>query len=269
MAPAELDSRELGTRIAPSRSPARRAAEAQGDPMEKPDLKPLLGHLCSAVGHQVINSLSTIVSQGEVLRTLSNRGELGSNEASERIETMVRTALEASTITRRLIDLSHDLTSINQARPLWPTEQIDLVPLVSELVAAEKDTLGPAASWTLELVPLPRIHGQAEPLRIMLRQLLQNAVESLPGGAGSISIASLTGVRNWVILEIRDQGSGMTPTVLEHAVEPFFTTKPDRLGLGLTIARGIWRRHHGTVTLESQPGEGTTIRLSAPPIGGS
>ena len=111
--------------------------------MEKLDLKPLLGHLCSAVGHQVINSLSTMVSQGEVLRTLSHRGELGTEEGSERIETMVRTALEASTITRRLIDLSHDLTSINQASTLWPTEDIDLVPLVTEFVAAEKDALGP------------------------------------------------------------------------------------------------------------------------------
>ena len=119
---------------------------------------------------------------------------------------MVRTALEASTITRRLIDLSHDLTSINQASSLWPTEEIDLVSLVSELVAAEKNILGPAVKWALELAPVPRIRGQAEPLRIMLRQLLQNAVESLPGGAGSITIASMTGLRNWVILEIRDQG---------------------------------------------------------------
>jgi len=190
-------------------------------------------------------------------------------EASERIETIVRTALEASTITRRLIDLSHDLTSINQAASLWPTEEIDLVSLVSELVTAEQDTLGPAASWALELAPVPRIRGQSEPLRIMLRQLLQNAAESLPSGRGSITIRSLTGLRNWVILDIRDQGSGMTPAVVEHAVEPFFTTKPDRLGVGLTIARGIWRRHRGTVTLESQPGEGTTIRLSAPAIGGS
>jgi two-component system, NtrC family, sensor kinase len=237
--------------------------------MEKPELKPLLGHLCSAVGHQVINSLSTVVSQGEVLRTLSNRGELGTDEASERIETIVRTALEASTITRRLIDLSHDLTSINQGSSIWATEDLDLVPLVSDLVNAEKDALGPSARWSIDLAPVPQIRGQAEPLRIMLRQLLQNAVESFPEGVGPIAIRSLTGLRNWAILEIRDQGSGMTPTVLEHAVEPFFTTKPDRLGVGLTIARGIWRRHRGTVTLESQPGEGTTIRLSVPALGGS
>ena len=237
--------------------------------MEKLDLKPLLGHLCSAVGHQVINSLSTIVSQGEVLRTLSNQGELSPQEGSERLETMVRTALEASTTTRRLIDLTHDLTSIDLDPSECPAEEIDLVRLVSELVSAEKDSLGPAANWVLEMAPVPPIRGQSEPLRIMLRQLFQNAVESLPGGAGSITIASSIGHRNWVILEIRDQGSGMTPLVMEHAVEPFFTTKPDRLGLGLTIARGIWRRHRGTVTLESHPGEGTTIRLSAPAIGGS
>jgi len=56
---------------------------------------------------------------------------------------------------------------------------------------------------------------------------------------------------------------------MEHALEPFYSTKPDRQGIGLTIARGIWRRHRGTMTIESQPGEGTTVRLSAPSLEGA
>ena len=54
----------------------------------------------------------------------------------------------------------------------------------------------------------------------------------------------------------------MTEEVLEHAVEPFFSTKPDHPGIGLTVAKGIWRRHRGTLMIDSQPGQGTTVRLS-------
>jgi two-component system, NtrC family, sensor kinase len=55
----------------------------------------------------------------------------------------------------------------------------------------------------------------------------------------------------------------MNAEVMAHALEPFYSTKPNHLGIGLAIARGIWRRHRGTMSVESQPGQGTTVRLSA------
>ncbi len=58
----------------------------------------------------------------------------------------------------------------------------------------------------------------------------------------------------------------MSPDVLRRATEPFFSTKPDRAGVGLTIAQGIWRRHRGSLSIDSQPGQGTTVRLSIGPI---
>ena len=72
--------------------------------------------------------------------------------------------------------------------------------------------------------------------------------------------------RGWVVLEIQDSGQGMTASVLERAVEPFFTTKPGQMGVGLSIANGIWRRHRGTLSLKSAPGEGTILRLCVEPV---
>ncbi len=100
----------------------------------------------------------------------------------------------------------------------------------------------------------------------MLAYLLQNAREALPNGVGTIEVATAIDSRSWLVVAIRDTGCGMSPDVLRRATEPFFSTKPDRAGVGLTIAQGIWRRHRGSLSIESQPGHGTTVRLSIGPV---
>ena len=237
--------------------------------MPHQDLKPYLGYLTSVVGHHVINAFSTIVSQCEILRTLSSPAEPLAPDLSDRIETIMQTALDASVTMRRLIELSHDWTSIEASSDGSPVEEIHLDRLVADFLESEKQKLGPGVDWSWQPAATPPMRGRSSLLRTMLRLLAENAVESLPGGMGSITMALQSLPRNWVGLEIRDTGCGMTPEILEHATEPFFTTKADRLGIGLTIARGIWRRHRGTLTIESQPGSGTTIRLSVPPADSS
>ena len=147
-------------------------------------------------------------------------------------------------------------------------EEILLAEWLAGFVETEKTNLAPQAEWVLDLAPVPPIRGRADLLRTMLKLLIENAVESFAGGTGTLTVVSAAAPRNWLIVELRDSGCGMSQEVLEHAIEPFFSTKPGHLGLGLTIARGIWRRHRGTLTLESLPAKGTTIRLSVPSIDG-
>jgi signal transduction histidine kinase len=244
---------------------SRRTIAFQGGVMDKADPKLLSGHLTSSVGHHVINAFSTIVSQGEILRSLMGADGDASGEVNERIETIIRTSLEASLMTRRLIEYSHDLTSLEADLPGNLVDDIRLDQLAAEFVNAERDELGPNVSWVLQLDATAPFRGQPTTLQTMLKLLIANAVEALPDQTGTIAITTFLGPRNWPVLEISDQGCGMTPEVMEHALEPFFSTKPGHPGIGLTIARGIWRRHRGTLTIESKPGEGTTVRLSAPP----
>ena len=230
--------------------------------MENVDPKTVLGHLSSAVGHHVINSFSTIVSQGEILRSLTGPWEQEPGEFHDRIEAMIQTALDASVLTRRLIEISHGFTTVEPGQPGDPPEAIHLDRLAAAAVEENRERMGGNVSLVLNLAPTPPIYGQAGPLRFMLESLLQNAWESLPRNGGTIGVSTVVDDRNWIVLEIRDSGAGMTEEVLEHAVEPFFSTKPDHLGIGLTIAKGIWRRHRGTLMIDSQPGQGTTVRLS-------
>ena len=92
--------------------------------------------------------------------------------------------------------------------------------------------------------------------------LLRNGFEASP--AGSTITLSLFRDENEMVAEVRDEGSGMSPEILERAGEPFFTTKPvgEGTGLGLTLARQFVEMHGGKMWLESTPGVGSTFTFN-------
>jgi two-component system NtrC family sensor kinase len=233
----------------------------------KDDAKKLseLGYLCSAVSHHVINSFSSIVSNAEFIRTQGG-ADAGSSELESSGTAIIETALDASKVGRKLIDWARRATAVEGSLAGPGSPVVDLNQLVREKLDSEMSLASERVDWILNLGVIPPIPGHAAGLAAMLGYLLQNARESLPEGGGTIEISSYIDPRNWLVLAIRDTGCGMTADVLRRANEPFFSTKPDRDGVGLTIAQGIWRRHRGSLSIDSRTGLGTTIRLSIGPI---
>ena len=217
-----------------------------------------MGHLASGVGHHVINAFSAIVSNAELLRIKLAAGASPIDPVAI-ADMIIDTALEASTVARRLIDFTRPLTTIGQ-------ERVELDRLVADFVEARRGEDAGGMAWTTHLDPVPPIRGQAGHLESMLDLLVANAREAMESSLEkAISFSTTLDSRGWVMLEVRDTGRGMGPEILEQAVEPFFSTKSGHLGVGLSIANGIWRRHRGTLSLKSQPGEGTTLRLCVEP----
>jgi signal transduction histidine kinase len=68
-----------------------------------------------------------------------------------------------------------------------------------------------------------------------------------------------------VSVEVRDSGPGMDAETLARIFQPFFTTKPKGMGLGLSISRTIVEAHGGTLSAQSAPGKGSTFRIELPP----
>jgi signal transduction histidine kinase len=223
-----------------------------------------LGHLSAGVGHHVINAFSAIVSNAELLRLKSPQAPVADSAALA--ETIIHSALNAATVARRLIDYTRSVTSIDPGRGVLTPASIALDRLVAEFVEQQRVEGPTGVAWVTDLAPIPAVQGHAEQLRAMLGHLAQNACEAMPSRSGAIAVSTATDSRGWVVLELRDSGEGMNHETLERAVEPFFSTRTGHLGIGLSIANGIWRRHRGTLSLRSQLGEGTVVRLCIEPI---
>jgi signal transduction histidine kinase len=231
------------------------------EPDEAERLKEL-GHLSAAVGHHVINAFSAVVSNAELIRSHAKGPHCDLNELVALGSAIIENALSASHVPRRLIDWTRRFTSPGFDQIADPVVLIDLNELIRETAESHREPNGAGPEWVLDLNPIPMIRGSATQLRSLLEYLIQNAREAMPKGAGKITFTTHVDSRNWVVMEVRDSGCGMTPEVLKRATEPFFTTKSGRSGVGLTAAHGIWRRHRGALSIESQPGEGTMIRLA-------
>ena len=112
------------------------------------------------------------------------------------------------------------------------------------------------------------LDGYPEVLHQVLEQLLENAcLHAFHGSAGQIRVGTAPAPLNRLVLEVRDNGTGMSAAELEHAFEPFFTTTFGQGGSGL----GLFIVHHlvsgllgGSIQLDSQAGQGTTVRLELP-----
>jgi signal transduction histidine kinase len=115
-----------------------------------------------------------------------------------------------------------------------------------------------------ELAPeAPRVAGDAVVVRRILENLVWNAIDSLPDGAGTVTITTApapSGAR----LTVADTGCGMSKTDLDRAFEAFHTTKPGGTGLGLAIVRRLVQDLNGALRVESAPGKGTTFCIDFP-----
>jgi signal transduction histidine kinase len=112
--------------------------------------------------------------------------------------------------------------------------------------------------------PVPPVPVDPRQVEQLIMNLMLNAAQACKMG-GRVDVY-LSSVDRTAVLEVVDQGVGMTSEVRERAFEPFFTTKAKGTGLGLPICRKIVEAHRGTITLDSRPGQGTRVRVELPQV---
>ena len=177
---------------------------------------------------------------------------------------IAQAASDGAAIVRRLQTLARGSGTSEVTR-------LDLNAIVQEVVETTQPVWhdhtrreGRPVEVRLELMTIPQIAARAAELREVLTNLLLNAVEAMPQG-GQLTFRTWA-EREAVCVAVQDTGVGMTPEVQQRLFDPFFTTKGARgTGLGLSVSQALIKAHHGTLTVDSEPGHGSHIR--DPPAG--
>jgi two-component system nitrogen regulation sensor histidine kinase NtrY len=143
-----------------------------------------------------------------------------------------------------------------------PVQLNDLVRAVLKLFEAQLAAAGAIRPEADLDARLPAIQADPEQIKRALQNLVLNAMDAMPGG-GTLRIQTRQ-YNSTVILEVSDTGQGLTREECDRLFTPYYTTKHHGTGLGLAIVQSVVSDHHGTISVESQPGHGATFRIELP-----
>ncbi|MEW6094759.1 MAG: HAMP domain-containing sensor histidine kinase [Chloroflexota bacterium] len=180
-------------------------------------------------------------------------------------EDNLRSLLEETNVLARLVEDLRTLALAESGALQLKKEPTDLALLARETAAAfEKQAKAAGVTLTVETSPdLPWLDLDPGRVRQVLSNLLANALRYTPTG-GTISVRYHQ-VDGRAVLEVADSGSGIPPEEIPHVFERFYrSTDSGGMGLGLAIAKKLTEAHGGTITAESAPGAGTTMRVTLP-----
>jgi signal transduction histidine kinase len=222
-----------------------------------------LGQLAASITHEVSQPLAAAsASAGAVLRWL-RADPPNVAEAIAAASQVVREMDRAAGIvwrTRNFLQLGTGLP-----------ETVDLRALAADVIEmAHGELLNRKSGVTLSAPPgLPPVWADRVQLQQVLLNLLLNAMDAVRAVGErdrGIAIEMAVNVAGEVEVAVKDRGRGMTPEQQRRIFEPFYTTKPSGIGMGLTISRNIVEAHHGRLWAESGP-QGTVFRFSLPSAG--
>lgn len=232
------------------------------------------GQLTAGLAHEFNNLLQVIV--GNLERAADKLGA-DPARAAQALEQAGRAARHGAKLTGQLLAFARKQRL--EPRP------VDLNARVAEFVAMLAGTLGDGVELRLDLAPtvptcvLDPVHLEMALLNLLVNARDATAARDGGGGGGEVTVATTSfdlagddaagrrpGPGGYVALTVRDAGVGMSPEVLRQATEPFFTTKePGKgTGLGLAMVQGFVQQSRGRLEIESEPGEGATVRMLFP-----
>ena len=221
-----------------------------------------VGSMSAKVAHEIKNPLSALSLNMELLRDeVDSYQNVDIKEAKE-LFTSISSELE------RLTNLTDEYLQFARLPKQIP-ESIhlkELFPRLIPLLGAELHRRGIKLELNLP-DNLPALEGEKNQLMQLFINLIRNAEEAMPEG-GSISISAEHN-DSFVLIRVKDSGTGIDPADLPRIFDPFYTTKDTGTGLGLSFVQQVMREMQGKVTCESEKGKGTTFTLYIPLKGGA
>jgi len=232
-----------------------------------------LGTLTAGVAHQLNNPLNNISTSAQIALE-----EIDENDV-KLLRRMLGNIEQESSRAREIVQ---GLLEFSREKGFSPRKVLlaDLFEKTLRLVSSQVPS---GVDFIIESPDDLTVELDEQRLQEALLNLLINAVQAMPSEYGRVTLRaglvepgsegqdpqeSRAPHEPGVFISVQDEGTGMSPDIIQHVFDPFFTTKAERVGtgLGLSIVYGIVERHRGSISVESEQGKGTTITIYLPLI---
>jgi C4-dicarboxylate-specific signal transduction histidine kinase len=217
------------------------------------------GELATSLAHEVNQPLAAIVANAQAGRRFLAREPVAREDVDDILRDIAQQGQRASEVIRRLREFLRKNTA---ARRVLDVNQAvrDALPLVRRELEENRVRLA------LELASdAPEVEADPVQLQQVLVNLIKNSCEAMAEFSGERGIIARTSARGArALIEVSDTGPGLAPEVAARLFEPYVTTKPDGMGLGLAICRSIVEAHGGKLLGTNMPGGGVVFRIEIP-----
>jgi PAS domain S-box-containing protein len=220
-----------------------------------------MGELTASIAHEINQPLAAIVTQSEAALRFLDRDEPDLGEVQDALSSIRRDGMRASEVIRGLRAL---------ARKSGPQlARLDIDDVIGQVLAISRgELLRHNVVLRTELASGERpVLGDRVQLQQVLLNLMMNSIEAMSGvteRTRELSVSSTLAEPGSVLVVVEDSGTGLDPAIAERMFQPFFTTKPDGLGMGLAICRSIVEAHGGRLWVSPREPHGADVRFTVP-----
>lgn len=223
-----------------------------------------MGQLAASIGHEVNNPLSYVIGNLQYAR------EEAFYTGNAEVNDALREALDGA---ERIRSIVSDLRGFSLPSTTGPEDYAHVGTVIDDAIRLTRGAIRHRATIEVEKTDLPNVPLGRQRLAQVLVNLLVNASHAISDerareGSGHITVRTRKGVGKTVVIEVEDNGTGMSEETRARIFEPFFTTKQTGggTGLGLSVARSILDSCGATIEVESELGRGTIMRVVLPRV---
>ena len=239
----------------------RRRAEEERQALAHTNRITTMGQLTASIAHEVNQPIAAVVTNAQAALRWLNMQPSEPEEVRQALDRIVKAGRRAGDVISRMRAL------VRKAPPR--KDQLDINDMIREVIALTRSELhssGILLQTQLE-DRLPLVAGDRIQLQQVMLNLILNAVEAMSGsneGSRDLLIGTEEDGANGVRIVVRDWGSGLKPESLDRLFDAFYTTKPDGMGMGLSICRSIVEAHGGRLWATPNLPQGAAFQFTLP-----
>jgi C4-dicarboxylate-specific signal transduction histidine kinase len=217
------------------------------------------GELATSLAHELNQPLSAVTSNAQAAQQMHRLGM--DDELAPVLEDIVAQSRRAAGVVRSMRAFVR-----KQDPAMAPLEPAALVEETLRLLHGELTMRGVVTHTEVSGAPAPMRGDHVQVQQVLVNLLLNaaDAVRDLPAERRGVTIAVHQDGADHVRIAVIDRGPGLDTAALARIFDPFYTTKPTGLGMGLALSRSIVEAHAGSLAAESTPGRGTTMHVRLP-----